>query len=209
MHGHQMRRLVNALCFATFLIAALALPASAAGSEDARPIPAPHAGPVTAVAKITGSGTAQMGASFFGNLYGTTLWWENDRGITLYSDGSAKGTFYCVDLPDSSPTLPGIVWGAVTSWTLDDGLISLHVPASLGLSWTAPWHWGPHHKFPPVTPSDGGLWRIQIQRFGGAGVGHWTLDVPDGNGGWLSFCVEQVTGGKIALKLLSGHGEDD
>jgi hypothetical protein len=209
MDGHQIRRLVSALSFATYLIAALALPASASAPPVAGAIPAPHAGPVTAVAKITGSGTAQMGASFFGNFYGTTLWWENERGITLYSDGSAKGTFYCVDLPDSTPMLPGIVWGAVKSWTLDGGLISLHVPASLGLSWSASWHWGLHHEFPPVIPSDAGTWRIQIQRFGGAGVGHWTLDVPDGSGGWLSFCVEQVTGGKIALKLLPGHGEDD
>jgi hypothetical protein len=102
MHGHQIRQLVSALSFATFLIAVLALPASATAPRVVGAIPAPHAGPVTAVAKITGSGTAQMGASFFGSFYGTTLWWENQRGITLYSDGSAKGTFYCVDLPDST-----------------------------------------------------------------------------------------------------------
>ena len=205
MHAHHARRLVSALSFATFLIAAVALPASASAPRVTGAIQAPRAGPVTAVAKITGAGTAQMG----GDFYGTTLWWENDHGITLYSNGSARGTFYCVDLPDSSPGLPGIVWGAVTSWTLDDGLISLHVPVSSGFSWTAPWHWGPHHALPNVIPSAAGEFRIQIQRFGGAGVGHWTLDVPDGHGGWITFCVEQVTGGKIALKLLSGRGEDD
>jgi len=80
----------------------------------------------------------------------------------------------------------------------------------LGMSWATPWHWGLHHTFPPVTPSDVGFpWRIQVQRFGGTGVGRWTLDVPDGNGGWFTVCLEQVTGGKIALKLLSGRGEDD
>jgi len=204
MRAHHIRRIVSALSFVAFLIAAIAIPAGAAAPRVTGVIPAPHAGPVTAVAKITGSGTALMT-----DVGGTTLWWENQHGITLYSDGTAKGTFYCVDLPDSLPGYPGIVWGNVTRWTLDDGLISLHVPASLGLSWTAPWHWGLHHAFPNVTPSDAGPWRIQIQRFGGAGVGHWTLDVPDGDGGWFTFCLEQVTGGKLALKLLSGQGEVD
>jgi hypothetical protein len=205
VRAHHIRRFVSALSFVAFLIAAVAIPAGAAAPRVTGAIAPPHAGPVTAVAKITGSGTALMT-----NVGGTTLWWENQHGITLYSDGSAKGTFYCVDLPDSPPWYPGIIWGAVTSWTLDDGLISLHVPVSLGMSWATPWHWGLHHTFPPVTPSDVGFpWRIQVQRFGGTGVGRWTLDVPDGNGGWFTVCLEQVTGGKIALKLLSGSGEDD
>jgi hypothetical protein len=61
-------------------------------------------------------------------------------------------------------------------------------------------------------------WRIQIQSFGGAGVGHWTLDVPNPEavGGWFTFCLEQVPGGKILLRRLDGNdnggdnnGEDD
>lgn len=194
-----MKRLFSALSLAAVFIAVVAFPASAAAPRVAGAIPAPHAGPVTAVAKITGAGKAWMD-----NVTGTTLWWESKGGITLYSDGSAKGTFFCVDLPDSLPGYPGIVWGDVTSWTLDDGLISLHVPSSTAISWAASWHWSAHHKFPNAPRVDGGSWRIQIQSFGGAGVGHWTLDALV-DGVWQTACLERVTGGKIALKRLSGR----
>jgi hypothetical protein len=203
MHSHHVRRLVSALSFAACLIAAMALPASAAAPRVTGTIPAPHAGDVTAIAKITGAGTAVMT-----DVGGHSPWWENESGITLYSDGSAKGAWFCVDLPDSPPGYPGAVWGAVTSWTLDNGLISLHVPSSKAISWDKPWHWGPDHKFPPVKPVDGGSWRIQIQKFGGAGVGHWTLDVLV-NGVWVTVCLEQVVRGKIGFKRLSEQGEDD
>ena len=196
-----MRRVVIALSVAAVLIAAMAFPASAADPRVAGAIPAPHAGPVTAVAKITGAGTAWMT-----DVGGTSLWWENKGGITLYSDGSAKGTFYCVDLPDSPPGYPGVVWGAVTSWTLDNGLISLHVPSSTLISWAAPWNWS-SHKLPNGPRQDGGSWRIQIQSFGGAGVGHWTLDGVV-NGVWVTFCWERVTGGKILLRRLNGSGDN-
>jgi hypothetical protein len=198
----SVRRLVGAFSLAAILIAVMALPAGAAAAPVARAISTPHAGHVTAVAKITGAGTAVMT-----DVGGTSLWWENEGGITLYSDGSAKGTFYCVDLPDSPPGYPGIVWGDVTSWTLDKGLISLHVPSSTVISWSEPWDWSPHNAFPPGPRSDGGSWRIQIQSFGGAGVGHWTLDVPDGSGGWFTFCLEQVTGGRIVLEQLDWQEE--
>lgn len=203
MRAHHLRRFVSALSFVAFLIAAVAIPAGAAAPRVTGAIAPPHAGPVTAVAKITGSGTALMK-----NVGGTTLWWENQHGITLYSDGSAKGTFYCVDLPDSPPGYPGIIWGAVTSWTLDDGLISLHVPSSTAISWDAPWHWGLHHEFPDTPRVPGGSWRIQIQKFGGAGVGHWTLDGFI-DGVWVTFCEEQVVRGHIGFKLLSKPGHDD
>jgi hypothetical protein len=192
----SVRRLLSAFSIAALSIVVMALPAGAAAPRLAGAILAPHAGHVTAVAKITGAGTAVMT-----DVGGTSLWWENKGGITLYSDGSAKGTFYCVDLPDSPPGYPGVVWGDVTSWTLDNGLISVHVPSSTVISWSEPWDWSTH-KLPPGPRSDGGSWRIQIQKFGGAGVGHWTLDVPDGKGGWFTFCLEQVTGGKIGLKQL-------
>jgi hypothetical protein len=207
-----MRRVVIALSVTAVLIAAMAFPASAAAARVAGAIPAPHAGPITAVAKITGAGTAWMT-----DVGGTSLWWENKGGITLYSDGSAKGTFYCVDLPDSPPGYAGVIWGAVTRWTLDNGLISLHVPSSTLILWNAPWNWS-SHKLPKGTPQDGGSWRIQIQNFGRAGVGHWTLDVPNPEAvdGWFTFCLEQVTGGKILLRRLDGNdnggdnnGEDD
>ena len=193
----SVRRLLSAVSIAASLIAVPALPASAAAPRVAGAIRAPHAGHVTAVAKIKGAGRAVMT-----DVGGGTLWWENKGGIILYSDGSAKGTFYCVDLPDSPPGYPGIIWGDVTSWTLDNGLISLHVPSSTNINWTEPWDWSPDNNFPPGPRLDGGSWRIKIQKFGGAGVGHWTLDVPDGTGGWFTVCLEQVTGGKIALKQL-------
>jgi hypothetical protein len=192
----SVRRLLGAFSIAALFSAGLALPAGAAAPRAAGVVSAPHAGRVTAVAKILGAGTAVMT-----DVGGTSLWWENKGGITLYSDGSAKGTFYCVDLPDSPPGYPGVVWGDVTSWTLDNGLISVHVPSSTVISWSEPWDWS-SHKLPPGPRSDGGSWRIQIQKFGGASVGHWTLDVPVANGGWFTFCLEQVTGGKIVLKQL-------
>lgn len=194
-----MRRLFSALSLVALFVAAMALSAGASSPRVTGSIPAPHAGPVTAVAKVTGTGTAVMT-----DVGGHSPWWESEGGITLYSDGSAKGSFFCVDLPDSPPGYPGIVWGAVTSWTLDDGLISLHVPSSTAMSWDAPWHWGLHHDFPNAPRVDFIGWRIQIQKFGGAGVGHWTLDVLM-DGVWVTFCLEQVVKGHIALKLLSEH----
>lgn len=193
----SVRRLLSVFSIAAFLSAAPALPAAAAAPRVAGVITAPHHGHVTAVAKITGDGTAVMT-----DVGGTSLWWENKGGITLYSDGSAKGTFYCVDLPDSPPGYPGIIWGDATSWTLENGLITLHVPSSTYIPWAEPWDWSRRNSFPPGPRLDGGPWRVQIQKFGGAGVGHWTLDVPDGSGGWFTVCLEQVTGGKIALKQL-------
>src|SRR5467141_3935173 len=127
--GPPMRRLFSTLSLVAVFIAATALPAGASSHRVVGALPAPHGGEVTAVAKITGAGTAVMT-----NVGGHSPWWENEGGITLYSDGSAKGTFYCVDLPDSPPGYPGIVWGDVTSWTLDNGLISLHVPSSTAMS---------------------------------------------------------------------------
>jgi hypothetical protein len=187
--GGLMRRLVSALSAAAVFIAVIAVPASAASPRVAGAIQASHQGHVTAVAKITGSGQAIMTDNG-----GTTLWWENDGGITLYSDGSAKGRFFCVDL--SPPALRGIVWGAVTSWNLDGGFINLYVPSSMVSTWPI----GTPEVFPVP-------WRIQIQRFGGAEVGRWTLDVPDGKGGWVSFCLEKVTGGAIVFRQLDWKGE--
>jgi molybdopterin biosynthesis enzyme MoaB len=39
-----------------------------------------------------------------------------------------------------------------------------------------------------------------IQSYGGKGVGHWTLDVPDGFGGWLTVCDELLTSGQIVYR---------
>jgi hypothetical protein len=42
--------------------------------------------------------------------------------------------------------------------------------------------------------------KVTIQRFGGAGVGHWTLAIPDGAGGWFTVCFETLTSGQIVIR---------
>jgi hypothetical protein len=141
---------------------------------------APHAGTVTLVAAINGGGTANMDDGM-----GTSHW---GTGVKLYSDGSATGQFDCVDDHGSMPGYPGNIWGPVTSWSMDEqGLITLHVPNS---------------KFVPIPgghPSNLPF-QVTIQQFGGAGVGHWTLAIPDGAGGWFTVCFETLTSGQIVIR---------
>ena len=150
------------------------------GVLPAAAIVAPHAGPVTVVASIHGGGTANMDDGM-----GTSHW---GTGVKLLSDGSATGQFDCVDDHGSMPGYPGNVWGRVTSWELGtDGLITLNVPIS---------------KFVPIP---GGHptnipFKVTIQRYGGAGVGHWTLAIPDGSGGWITVCFETLTSGQIVYR---------
>jgi hypothetical protein len=156
---------------------------SATESVPAASIRAPHAGPVTVVATINGGGTAEMQVPA-GLLAGTTSWGGH---ITLYSDGTAKGEFHCVDQMGS--TAPGNVWGPVTSWSIDaNGVVSLTVGS------------GKLVNFPGGHPQDSGTFIVRIQRYGGKGVGHWTLDVPDGLGGWLTVCDELLTSGQIVYR---------
>jgi hypothetical protein len=138
------------------------------GGLPAAAILAPH-GPaadrsrerVTVVATIKGRGTAvmQMPGKFLGETVFST-------GVKLLSDGSAKGDFICIDVFGNS-TGPGKISGEVTSWSTDpDGTIVLNVTGS----------------FAPLLPPDGHLgtstplsFIVRIQKFGGKGVGHWTL----------------------------------
>ena len=77
---------------------------------------------------------------------------------------------HCVDQMGS--TAPGNVWGPVT-WSIDaNGVVSLTVGR------------GKLVNIPGGHPQDSGTFIVRIQRYGGKGVGHWTLDVPDGSGGW-------------------------
>lgn len=151
------------------------------GGSPAAAILAPHGGPVTVVATIHGGGTANMDDGM-----GTSHW---GTGVKLLSDGSATGQFDCVDQHGSAPGYPGNVWGRVTSWELGvDGLITLNVPNS---------------KFVPIPgghPSNIFPFKVTIQRFGGAGVGHWTLAIPDGAGGWFTVCFETLTSGQIVYR---------
>ena len=138
---------------------------------------AQHAGPVTLVASIKGGGTANMDDGM-----GTSHW---GTGVKLFSDGTASGQFDCVDDHRSMPGYPGNIWGQVTSWSADaQGVITLNVPNS---------------KFVPIPgghPSNLPF-QVTIQRFGGAGVGHWTAAIPNGAGGWFTVCFETLTNGQI------------
>jgi hypothetical protein len=151
------------------------------GAMQTAAIRAPHAGPATLVASINGGGTANMDVGA-----GTSHW---GTGVKLFSDGSASGQFDCVDDHGSMPGYPGNVWGRVTSWSIDDqGLITLNVPNS---------------KFVPIPgghPSNIFPFKVTIQSFGGAGVGHWTLAIPDGAGGWFTVCFETLTSGEIVIR---------
>jgi hypothetical protein len=132
-------------------------------------------------ATINGGGTAMMEGPV---LLGTTVW---GAGIKLYADGTASGEIHCIDLQGG--TAPGNVWGKVTSWSTDTaGNIVLHVEN------------GDIVFFPGGFHQDSGAFNVTVQAFGGAGVGHWTLDLPDGFGGWFTVCVETLTSGQIVIR---------
>jgi hypothetical protein len=158
----------------------------APGGFAAASLIAPHAGPVTVVARINGGGTAEMsllpilpaGQGGSGKtMFGT--------GVTLFSDGSATGHFDCVD-QHGDPSGAGNIFGAVTSWSWEGTTIVLQVTGKL----TGP---GGH----PVDIS----FTVKIQTFGGPGVGHWTLGqyTPAGVAIYI-FCNETMTSGQIVYK---------
>lgn len=130
---------------------------------------------ISVVGTINGGGTATMtdgmGVSSFGFQ------------VTLFSDGSAQGRFDCVDHMGDAPGYPGNIFGQITSWSQNaDGTISLYVTD------------GKLVAIPGGLVVPGGLpFTVTIQQFGGAGVGHWTLDVPG---------VPSPTGGPICVELL-------
>src|SRR6266446_4434909 len=74
------------------------------------------------VATINGGGTAEMQDPL---PAGTSHW---GAGIKLYSDGTASGSFDCVDQHGDAPGYPGNIWGKVTNWSVDaNGIVSLSV----------------------------------------------------------------------------------
>jgi hypothetical protein len=176
-----VRRLVSAISVAAVLVAVLAGPAGAAAPRRAAAIPAPHSGPAVLVATINGGGTANMDDGMGTSVFGV--------GVKLFSDGSASGQFDCVDQHGDAPGYPGNIWGPVTSWSIDpvDGSIVLNVSG----------------KFVPIPGGHPSAvpFVVKIQQFGGAGVGHWTLAVPDGSGGWFTVCFETLISGQIAIRL--------
>ncbi len=140
------------------------------------------------VATINGSGRAVMddGAP----LLGTTTYFIHAR---LYSDGTAIGRFDCVDLVGS--TAEGDFFGPITSWKMVKGQITLSGSGQLrmlngdlfaGIGTTA---------FP---------YTLAVQRFGGKGVGHWTLDVLAFGG---VICSELLTSGRLVM-ATTGRREE-
>jgi len=108
---------------------------------------------------------------------------------TLFSDGTAQGHIDCVDRVGSAPGYPGNIFGAVTSWSRNaDGTISLHVTDGKLVS------------FPNGLVVPGGLpFTVTIQTYGGAGLGHWTLDVgpvPTSH----PICTELLTSGRLVAR---------
>lgn len=140
-----------------------------------------NTGKATVEATIHGGGTAIMDDGM-----GTTAWGGN---IKLLSDGSATGQFDCVDKHGSAPGYPGNIWGKATSWSRGtDGLITVTFVGKLVV-------------FPGGHPQDISF-QVTFQRFGGAGVGHWTLAIPDGFGGWFTVCFETLTSGQVVFRRV-------
>ena len=169
-----MRKLVTLIAALSLALAMFAIQPSAANAA-------------TVVGTINGGGTSimtdlppEMGVTSFG--------FE----ATLYSDGSARGFFNCADHMGDVPGYPGNIFGAITSWSLNrDGTVSLYVTDAKLV------------QFGSGLVVSGGLpFTVTIQTFGGAGVGHWTLDVPGlkspFNGG--PICQELMTSGQVVVR---------
>ena len=162
-----MKRLLSAFAVAAFLVGALVVPASAAG---------PHV-----VATINGGGTSTMAEVLGIPNPGSTVFGFTVR---LMSDGSATGHIDCVDQHGDAPGFPGNIFGDVVSWSGDlGGEITLNV---VGKVLSIP---GGHPGAVAFT--------VKIQQFGGAGVGHWTLEI-DG----VVYCIETLDSGQIVLRRL-------
>src|SRR5207247_5579115 len=131
-------------------------------------------GPATVWATTSRVGTAGMQPP--GLAAGRTAFGME---VTLLADGSATGHVDCVD--QHGDNLPGNIFGEVSSWRMEGQVVVLNVTGKL-------------IRFPgghPVPVS----FTLNLQQFGGAGVGHWTLEV----GGRL-FCIELLTSGQIVYR---------
>jgi len=159
------------------LIAAISLAVAMLASQ---PVAANAA---TVVGRINGGGMAMMEDGMGVSTFGFEA--------TLFSDGSARGHFDCVDQMGDTPGYPGNIFGEITSWSRNPttGAVSLYVTDGKLVS------------FPNGLVVPGGLpFTVTIQTFGGAGIGHWTLDVPGIHGPLGPICVELLISGQIAAR---------
>ncbi len=102
-------------------------------------------------------------------------------GVKLYSDGTASGSFDCVDHHGDLPGFPGNIFGEVTSWRMEGTVVVLEVVGKVV-------------SFPGGHPQPVAF-TVKIQQFGGAGVGRWTLEI----GGFI-YCYELLTSGQIVIR---------
>ena len=142
--------------------------------------PASAANAVTVVGTVNGGGTAVMTDGMGDSAFGFHA--------TLFSDGSAQGHVDCVDFMGDAPGYPGNVFGEIVAWTPGP------TPDSVNLFVTN----GRLVVFPGGLVIPGGLpFELSIQSTGGAGVGHWTLAVP--NNSSPPICIELLLSGQISI----------
>ena len=174
-----MRRL-RILMPAIFVIAALLGSSQQASAHDVR-----------LVATINGAGRAIMDDA--SPLKGTTTYFIHAR---LYSDGTAIGRFDCVDLAGS--TAEGDFFGPITSWKMVNGMITLSGPGQLRAL---------NGDLVPGIGTTVLPYTVTIQKFGGKGTGHWTLDVPFFAP--VAICSELLTSGRLVMTTPGRREEGD
>ena len=167
---------------AFLLIAAMATSGQPAAAHERR-----------LVAVIHGAGLSTMDT--MGNFRGPTAFTIHAR---LYSDGSATGWIYCADLkgsinPADGSSVEGVVAGPVTRWTRVHGKIALIGTLTIVGD--------PSHTVFAST--------VTIQKFGGAGKGHWTMSIPafEAPGG-PPTCSEAITSGRLDIDYSNREDED-
>src|SRR2546422_10935756 len=100
----MMKKLVNFIPAISLTVAMLA----------SHPVAASAA--VTAVGTVNGGGTGLMTGVAAAGVSGVSSFLMH---ATLFSDGSARGHFDCVDHMGKPPGYPGKIFGAITSWSKD------------------------------------------------------------------------------------------
>lgn len=165
----KLVKLIGAISLAIAMLASQSMVANAA----------------TVVGRISGGGTSTMTDLPAG--MGVTSFAIH---ATLFADHTAQGRVDCVDHVGDVPGYPGNIFGEITGWSgnLTNGPLTLQITGGKLVS------------IPGGLVVPGGLsFTVTIQQFGGAGIGHWTLDVPGlrspFNGG--PICQELLDSGQI------------